>query len=151
MNPPLAKVFLDTSVIFAAILSPQGGARMVLRLGEIGYLRLLAGPQVLRECEEVVRRKAPDSLPDLALLLDTARLEVTGEASPEALEQAQRWLSYPPDARILAEALEAGADWLVTHDARHFLAVPPDVLPLRIGTPGDLLAWIRELLTRQAR
>jgi hypothetical protein len=30
--PTFAKVFLDTSVIFAAVLSSQGGARMVLRL-----------------------------------------------------------------------------------------------------------------------
>lgn len=148
MSQPLAKVFLDTSVIFAAVLSPQGGARMILRLGEIGYLHLLVGPQVLRECETVVRRKAPDTLPDLALLLDTARVEVTSEAGQESLEQALRWLSHPPDARILAEALEAQADWLVTHDVRHVLAIPPDALPLRIGTPGDLLQWLRQSLTQ---
>lgn len=39
----------------------------------------------------------------------------------------------------------------MTHDARHFLAVPPDALPLRIGTPGDLLAWLRESLAREAK
>ena len=144
MNPPVAKVFLDTSVVFAAVLSSQGGARMLLRLGETGYLRLLVGPQVLKECEAVVRRKAPDTLPDLALLLDAARVEITGEASPESLESARRWLSYPPDALILAEALEAQADWLVTHDVRHFLTIPPDVLPLRVGTPGDVLEWLRQ-------
>jgi predicted nucleic acid-binding protein len=149
VNPPPAKVFLNTSVIFAAVLSPQGGARMILHLGEIGYLHLLAGPQVLRECEEVVRRKAPSSLPDLALLLDAARVEITPEASPESLQRALRWLAYPPDARILAEALEAGADWLVTHDVRHFPALPPNALPLRIGTPGDLLGWLREVIIRQ--
>jgi hypothetical protein len=59
VNPPFAKVFLDTSVIFAAVLSPQGGARMVLRLGEIGYLRLRVGPQVLRECERSCAAKLP--------------------------------------------------------------------------------------------
>ncbi|WP_088570285.1 PIN domain-containing protein [Thermoflexus hugenholtzii] len=151
MNPPFAKVFLDTSVIFAAVLSPQGGARMVLRLGEIGYLRLMVGPQVLRECEEVVRRKAPGSLSDLALLLNAAHVEMTPEASPKALEQALQWISYPPDARILAEALEARADGLVTHDARHLLTLPPDALPLRMGTPSDLLGWLRQSLTQQAR
>ena len=147
MNLPVAKVFLDTSVVFAAVLSPQGGARMLLRLGEIGVLHLLVGPQVLQECEAVVRRKAPDTLPDLALLLDAARVEVTGEAGPESVQAARRWLSYPPDALILAEALEARADWLVTHDVRHFLAIPPGALPLRLGTPGDLLHWLRQTLT----
>jgi predicted nucleic acid-binding protein len=104
----------------------------------------------LRECEEVVRRKAPSSLSDLALLLNAAHVEMTPEASPKALEQALQWISYPPDTRILTEALEARADWLVTHDARHFLTLPPDALPLRVGTPGDLLGWLRQLLIRQA-
>jgi predicted nucleic acid-binding protein len=104
----------------------------------------------LRECEEVVRRKAPSSLSDLALLLNAAHVEMTPEASPKALEQALQWISDPPDARILAEALEARADWLVTHDARHFLTLPPDALPLRVGTPGDLLGWLRQLLIQQA-
>lgn len=86
---PVAKVFLDTSVIFAAVLSPNGGARMVFRLGEIGYLQLMAGKQVLKECEEVVRRKAPETLPELAVLLDVVNLVVTPEASVEHLERAR--------------------------------------------------------------
>lgn len=104
----------------------------------------------MRECEEVVRRKAPGSLSDLALLLNAAHVEMTPEASPKAPEQALQWISDPPDAGILAEALEARADWLVTHDARHFLTLPPDALPLRVGTPGDLLGWLRQLLIQQA-
>ncbi|WP_333657600.1 PIN domain-containing protein, partial [Anaerolinea sp.] len=71
MNTP-PKVFLDTSVIFAAVLSPEGGARMVLRLGESRLVHLWIGRQVLKECEAVILRKAADSLPNMALLLDTA-------------------------------------------------------------------------------
>ncbi len=145
---PTAKVFLDTSVIFAAVLSPDGGARMVLRLGEIGYLQLMAGKQVLKECEAVVRRKAPQTLPELAILLDTVKITVTPEASAENLERASGLVAYPPDALILAEALQANPDWFLSHDHRHLLKVSTETLPFRIGTPGDLLNWLKEQTTR---
>jgi predicted nucleic acid-binding protein len=140
---PVAKVFLDTSVIFAAVLSPNGGARMVFRLGEIEYLQLMAGKQALKECEEVVRRKAPETLPELAVLLDVVNLVVAPEASAEHLERARALVTYPPDALILAEALQAEPDWLLSHDHQRLLSVPAEALPFRIGTPGDLLTWLR--------
>lgn len=145
---PVAKVFLDTSVIFAAVLSPDGGARMVFRLGEVGYLQLMAGKQVLRELEAVIRRKAPQTLPDLAVLLDTVKIVVTPEASTENLEQAKRLVAYPPDALILAEAIQANPDWFLSHDHQHILKISPETISFRIGTPGDLLNWLKEQTTR---
>ncbi len=145
---PVAKVFLDTSVIFAAILSPGGGARMVFRLGEIGYLQLMAGKRVLNECEAVIRRKAPHTLPELAILLDVVKLTVTPEASNENLERARLLVSYPPDALILAEAIQANPDWFLSHDHQHLLKVPPDALPFQLGTPGDLLNWLKSRTIR---
>ena len=75
MPPTNLKVFLDSSVVFAAVLSPTGGARKLFQLGEAGLLRLFIGPNVLRECEEVVRRKSLVSLPTLAQLLAIGRVE----------------------------------------------------------------------------
>ena len=43
--------FLDTSVLFAAILSPTGGARAILTLAEQDAIRLWVGPVVLQEAE----------------------------------------------------------------------------------------------------
>ncbi len=145
---PVAKVFLDTSVIFAAVLSPDGGARMVFRLGEVGYLQLMAGKQVLKELEAVIRRKVPQTLPDLAVLLDTVKIVVTPEASTENLEQAKRLVAYPPDALILAEAIQANPDWFLSHDHQHILKISPETISFRIGTPGDLLNWLKEQMTR---
>ena len=49
-------VFLDTSALFAGIWSSEGGARMILRLGETRAIRLLVSPQVLDEIEGALRR-----------------------------------------------------------------------------------------------
>ena len=56
MTPKNLRVFLDTSVVFAAVLSPTGGSRQLFLLGEVGSLTLIVGPTVLQECEQVVRR-----------------------------------------------------------------------------------------------
>lgn len=145
-TPP--DVYLDTSVIFAAILSPRAGALMVLHLGESSLVHLWIGRQVLRECEAVVRRKAAHSLPDLALLLEASGIQIGPEASPDDLERARRLIGYPPDAFVLAEAIATRPDWFLTHDRQHFSQLSPGEYPFQIGTPGDFLTWFRERMLR---
>ena len=140
MTRTIPTLFLDTSVIFAAILSPSGGARRLFQLGELGLVRLLAGPMVLQECETVVRRKAPQSLPMVALLLETAHVLVSSAAEVASLQKAFALVAYRPDAYVLAEALTASPDWFVTHDKAHLLKIQPEgAVPFQIGTPGDVL------------
>ena len=145
MTPRNRKVFLDTSVIFSAALSPAGGARKLILLGEAGLLQLIIGSNVLRECEEVVRRKAPVSLPTLAQLLGIGRVEISPTPTREMIEMARTLVGYEPDAYVLAEAIRAEPDWFVTHDKEHFLNESEDYcLDFQIGTPGDLLQSIKD-------
>ena len=95
---------LDTSVVFAAILSETGGARVLFQLGEVGVIQLILGPNVLRECEEVARRKIPASLPTLAYLLELGGVEICSRPEAELVEQAYAIGKYRPDAYVLAEA-----------------------------------------------
>jgi len=142
------KVFLDASALFAAVFSDSGAARLILRLAEEGIIEMLVSSQIVAETEGALRRKAPEVLGYFALLLDRARCRVV--ANP-TLEQITIWrsvISYLPDAAVLAAALSASVDYLVTLDRQHFLrnsllmARPP----LPIGTPGDFLAWLRDRL-----
>lgn len=145
MRPKSPKVFLDTSVIIAAVLSPTGGARALFYLGEAGLLKLAVGPNVLREAEDVVRRKVPGSLPLLAQLLDAGNVETTLEPTKQQVETARRFVQYLPDAYVLGEAIQAQPEWFITHDQEHFLRHQPDTgLQFRIGTPGDLLQEIQD-------
>jgi predicted nucleic acid-binding protein len=144
------RVFLDTSVLFAAVLSPEGGARMVLKLGEAGLLTLLVGNTVLAEADSVVAREAPETRPRLALLLDAAAVAVGPRPSRKVLRDARVWVAHAGDAAILAEALAARAEWLLSHDKRHLLGVDASGMGLKIGTPGDLIASLRESLIVRA-
>ena len=147
--PAKVSVFLDTSALFAGIWSATGGGRMILKLGEARTIRLLVSPQVLDEIESALRRKAPDMLGLLALLLDRSRVEVVPSPMPETVQDSQALIGHPGDAQVLAAAWAAGADYLVTLDRKHFLDNPAlrGTVPFPVGTPGDFLAWYRGQLT----
>lgn len=138
-----ARVFLDTSALFAGIWSGAGGARMILKLGEAEAIQIWVGPQVLKEAEAVVRRKAPAALPDLALLLDRSGVQVGPPAKRAILRRSRALINHPGDAHVLAEAWTAGVGFFVTLDREHFLENQPmrAEAPFQLGTPGDFLAW----------
>ncbi len=148
MTPKNPEVFLDTSVIIAALMSPTGGARLLFHLAHAGTIRLLVGKGVLQEAEEVMRRKAPELLGLLAQLLDEAGIEISVEPTSQQLKQAKTLIDYSPDASVLAQAISANPKWFVSHDKEHFVGNPAlDNLPFKIGTPGDVIAWLREYLS----
>ncbi len=148
MTPKSPEIFLDTSVIIAAVMSPTGGARLLFHLAHAGTVQFLVGKGVLHEAEEVMRRKAPELLGLLAQLLDEAEIEISKPPTPAQKKKAQSLLSYSPDANVLAQAISANPDWLVSHDKEHFIGNPTlEDLPFKIGTPGDVIAWLREYLS----
>jgi len=143
------RIFIDTSALFAAVLSPSGGARKLFLLGEAGVLRLVVGPAVLSEADAVLQRKARASRPVLAQLLDAARVETCPAPNEAQIEAARKYVTYPPDARVLAEAICASPDWFVTHDEEHFLNEKESLkLGFAIGTPGDLIQSLKDTIHR---
>jgi putative PIN family toxin of toxin-antitoxin system len=148
MTRKTPEIFLDTSVIIAAVMSPTGGARLLFHLAHADTINLVVGSGVLDEVEEVMQRKAPELLGLLAQLLDEAGVEISKSPTSVQQKNARSLLSYLPDANVLAEAISANPDWLVSHDKEHFVGNPAlDDLPFKIGTPGDVIAWIREYLS----
>jgi predicted nucleic acid-binding protein len=141
---PTPRVFLDTSALFAGIWSEAGGARALLQLGEAGALELLVSSEVLAELDEAIRRKAPHLLPAVTALLHSARVRVVPPPSPEVRRCAAALIHHRGDAAVLAGAMAASPDYLVTLDAKHLLGNPMLAqLPFILGTPGDALAWWR--------
>ncbi|MEJ2112044.1 MAG: hypothetical protein P8Z37_19460 [Acidobacteriota bacterium] len=141
------RVFMNTSVVFGAVLSQTGGARKLFLLAEAGLLRLVSGPTVLKECEEVVRRKAPGSLSRVAQMLSAANEEVSLPPAKRDIEKALELVHCLPDARALGKAIRAMPDWFVIHDREHFLkGRKHDKLPFEIGTPGDFIQNLKDML-----
>ncbi len=144
------KIFVDTSVIIAAIMSHHGGTRMLFRLGEASTIQIIAGKSVLQEADEVLHRKASDLLPTLAEMLAAAHLQIGDQPSTQQRSRANQLVDYLPDALVFAEALQSEAHWFATHDRKHFLNNPHLAnLPFLIGAPGDILIYIREKLSNE--
>ncbi len=140
------KVFFDTSALFAGLWSDSGGVRQILNLAEAGLVTPAVSPQVLSEIENNLRRKAPDLLGKLAVLLDRVGLVLAGTAPGLRYEAALALTGHPGDGRVLADAWEAGTDFFVTLDRQHFLDNEPlrAALPFPLGTPCDFLLWYRQ-------
>jgi predicted nucleic acid-binding protein len=142
------ELFLDTSALFAGLWSESGGARQLLKLGELGLIGIQVSPRVLKEIEAVLRAKAPQTLGSLALLMDRARIRVAPPATRKILKRANALVRHPGDARVIADAWAAQVGFFATLDKQHFLEnmVLRQSLPFPLGTPGDALAWTRDQL-----
>jgi predicted nucleic acid-binding protein len=140
------KVFLDTSALFAGVWSDSGGARQILKLAEAGLVTPAVSLQVLSEIENNLRRKTPDLLGKLAVLLDRVGLVLAVTAPGARYEVALALTGHPGGGAVVADAWEAGMDFFVTLDPQHFLDNKSlcAALPFPLGTPGDFLLWYRQ-------
>lgn len=141
-------IFLDSSALVAGAISSAGAARAILLLGEFGDIVITISELVVVESERVVARKSPRSLDDLRNLIKISRVKIVRNPLPKDSRSNLYLIKDPADVPILLAAMRAGVDFLVTHNRKHFLDDPKvaENSGLRIGTPGDALAWLRENL-----
>lgn len=142
-------LFLDSSALFAGVLSGEGAARVLLRLSRERLVQLIVSEQVIAETERNLARKAPLALPYYRLALREAQLRIVKDPSAADVQRAGDLVGHPPDIPILLAAMHSRVDYLVTLNRRHFI---DDPLVARragfmIGTPGDALSWVRARLT----
>lgn len=131
------RVFLDTNVLVSAFAT-RGLSADVFRL-VLAEHELFVGQIVLDELRRVLRKKIglPESAVREALTtVEEHRVVPTAETDP-GVEVAD-----PPDAGVLATALAAGADVLVTGD-RDLLSVNDRVEELRSLDPRGFWEELR--------
>jgi predicted nucleic acid-binding protein len=112
------RLFLDANVLFSAAHSPDGRARVLFTLTRLDRCDLLSSPHAIEEARRNLQLKYPDDLAELEELVSD--LVVTSEANPANVAWAIAQSLPREDAPILAAAVEAKADLLVTGDRTHF-------------------------------
>ncbi|MEK7078084.1 MAG: putative toxin-antitoxin system toxin component, PIN family [Patescibacteria group bacterium] len=139
------KVFLDSSVIIAALLSSTGGSFRICKESHEGRLMLQANKYVLKELREVLNRKYPERLEQLSLLLQFAKIKIRSNPKVQLVEQSVK-IIQAEDAPILAGAIQARANFLITLDRKDFMTkkLAESGLPLIIVTPETFFKehWI---------
>ena len=112
------RLFLDANVLFAAAHSPEGRSRALFELAAVGRCSLLSSPHAIEEARRNLALKSPSGSRDLESILE--QLEVVSEAGPRLVTWALDQGLPLNDAPILAAAVAAEADLLVTGDRTHF-------------------------------
>ena len=114
------RLFLDANILFLAGYSATSPVHDLLALAAAGDCELLSSEYAFEEARRNLALKSPDASLE-RFEAATALIIPVQEASGPALEQAQSVkLSDASDIPILAAALQAGADALVTGDRRAF-------------------------------
>ena len=101
--------------------------------------------QVVAETERAIARKVPQALVYYREALRNTGLRIVRDPSPEEVDAQRGLIAHQADVPIVVAAMQAEVNYLVTFNRRHFVD-DPDVAVrsgLRIGTPGDALAWLR--------
>lgn len=144
MVAPRHRVFFDTSVCIAALLSPEGGAGELLRLVEAGALMMVVSEKVVSESDQVLVRRFPHLIQESRRLWKVLAPEIAPDPSPREVAPFLKKL-HPGDSAILCSAQLARVSAFVTWNTRDFMK--PDVEALvsfPIVIPGDCLKLFRQ-------
>jgi putative PIN family toxin of toxin-antitoxin system len=137
------KLALDSNVIVAALRSPQGASRRLLRLLRQGRIEAVASVNMMIEYEEVLKR--PEQLEvsrltrqEVDLFLDGLAVLVSA-VSPHFLWRPQ--LRDPDDEMVLDAAVSAHCDAIVTFNKRDFEPAAAR-FGIEVLTPGEAVRRI---------
>ena len=139
------RVILDASVVIAAVVTKnmRSASRLVIEAAALGACDLIVTDEIEAEYRDVVerakvKRAAPRGLDRLAFvgaIVGTAeRVEATAKVRVVAKD--------PKDDMYVVAALAAGAEYVVSFDCRHLLALGEHE-GVRFVTPGEFLAVLR--------
>jgi putative PIN family toxin of toxin-antitoxin system len=134
------RVVIDTSVLIAGLRSALGASYQILqRLGRDEFVVSISVPLVL-EYESVAKRQARElglTFDDIDDVLDY----VCSIAEPREIFYLWRpFLSDPRDDLVLELAVEADADFIVTHNLRDFAGV--EQFGVEALSPGAFLRYL---------
>ena len=112
------RLFLDANILFSAVHSPEGGARELIRLSDAEKCELLTSQHAVFEAQRNLFVKSPKPVANFKKILKTVHR--VSDASPNLVAKAGCFGLPENDAPILAAAVAAEADMLVTGDRKHF-------------------------------
>lgn len=121
MAIPPYKIFFDTSVYIAALLSPEGAARELVRLVEGGAIRMVVSEEVIVEVDRVLSGKFPERVQENRNLWKHLSPQIAPNPTAEQVKPFTHQLARA-DALILCSAHLAKVSAFVTWNTRDFMA-----------------------------
>lgn len=137
------RVFVDSSVFFAAAYSASGRARDLLLSGASGAVDLVVSQYVVDETRRNLARSAPGQLHTFVALLAQLPFQYCEPAL--ALVQTVTAIVVAKDAPIIAAAITAEAHFVATYDRKDLLAYHVAInaaFGIKVATPDAVLSQL---------
>ena len=139
----MQSLFLDSNILLEGMRSRWGLSKAVLSLCAARIHQLVLAQHVITEVErallEVLRgepvEEANELLADYFTFIDKARPVIVPLAATQEITAAARVIHHLNDAPVLAAAINARPDWLLSNNSEHFTATVARRTGLRIATP----------------
>jgi len=144
--PDTPRVFLDTSVLIAALFSSKGASAEILKLARAEKIQVFISQYVIDETCRTLRLKGIQLLPVFDRILKIKTLNVLLNPSKKQISLAKLILKDLKDVPILALAMQEKADYLITLDRKDFIDDPQvsRKSKLKILTPGAFVKFFRK-------
>ncbi len=141
----MTRVFLDASVLFSASYSSRGASREIIRRGIRGELTVVVSRYVLEEVRRSLEAKAARAVDAYEEFVSLLSPEITPDASHAELKEAASYVNLK-DAPVVAAAVRAEVEYLVTLERRHLMrdSVVGRRSGLNIVTPEQLLTILKD-------
>lgn len=136
----MTKVFLDASVIIAAILSSGGGSAKILSLASKGKILAIISQTVVLEVMEH-KEKIGKTEVEINDFIMQNKIVVREEISYEEAEKYFKSVEKD-DAHLIAGAKLTKCDYLISLDKKHVLSLNDKFSPLKIASPKEFLSTI---------
>ena len=136
------RIVVDTNVFVAAVSSPDGASREVLRCCLQGRYEPIMGQALLTEYESVLSRTEPF----LRSPLSRGERDALWAAIASRCHWVRVYYLWRPnlpdeaDNHVVELAVAGGAEAIVTHNTRDFERTELHFPGLRVVTPGELIA-----------
>lgn len=138
------RIYLDTNVIISGLLSEEGYPRIILDLLSLGLppLKGVTGRFNILELKRNIKKKLPALEKTFMESLKRLDLEVVRLPDIESVDKLKGVIAFK-DTPVLASALGAGCDCLITGD-KHFRTtkVKRSGLKIKITSPAEFVEEI---------
>lgn len=138
------RIFFDTSIYIAALLSPDGASGELIRLAEARVITMVVSEKVIVESDQVLGRRFPTLIQESRRLWKSLAPEMAPEPTSKNIAPFLKKL-HPNDASILCSAQSAQVSAFVTWNTRDFMKPGVDTLvSFPIVIPADCLKLFRK-------
>lgn len=149
--PKTPRVFLDTSVLIAALFSSKGASAEILELARAEQIQVFISQYVVDETRKTLRLKGTQLLPVFDRILETKTFNLLSKPPKKQINLAKFIIKDLKDAPILALAMHKKVNYLVTLDRKDFIDDPQVAKKskLKILTPGAFVKLFRKSHTKK--